>query len=1106
MKKILLGLFIGLGLTIGLTALAVSVFNSNQIGSSPSNGKVLQTNGSTSTWVATSTLGFGSASPLTTKGDLYGFSTTNARLPVGADGLVLEASSTAPLGLAWTTASSTGGSGISSLNGLVNGTQLFATGTATGIGLNINSSGSTHTFTPTVTAGFIIPLFASTTQWSNLVNSPTWLVGNGVIYNATSTNNVGIGTSTPGNKLTVIQTTTGNDATGLLIDGTANAANADISLNRGSISAGESNIDFNTLGSEQWQLGLQNNSSNDFELWDGSDNPAFTINHSTLDAAFGTTTASAELTVQNESGTTPGFNVLSSTGANIFSVTASNNVQVATLTASSLVSTDPNKNLQSVTFTTTGTSGAASFTAGTLNIPQYQAAGTYLTTVSTTSPITGAGTAASPLACPSCTINGVTSVSGTYPITSSGGATPTIAETLGNLTLTSGNLSFGAGDGKLILAGTSTNITLTANPTFTNLITTNSSTTGLTIAGIFYAPGLSNGCLQVTSGVATSTGINCGSGGGLSSYNVISANGLISVSTTTNVATLTASTSPFFTALNVSATSTLATTTVQGTLAVVGIPTFSGVANCNGASQALQIASGLFSCYNIPAGGAGAGGGWSTSSPAYITTNYPNSTGALVGINSSTPTSQLVVQGTAGTSTPVFTVASSTGASEFTVLANGEVGINQPNPAYMLEIDASTTAGSANNLDLNNSATSTIGNGSGFIFAGQTTGLGGSPNQEYSRIASIMTNVSVGGLSGDIYFETSGGGVDSEKMRIKGTGEIGIGTTTPAAMLTIQGKTIGAGGDSVLFNIASTTGASDFNVAANGSTTLSSLGSGCVGASSGQLYIASGSCGGAGTITGSGTNGQIPYFTSSVNLTSGSNLLDNGTVVGINATSSTVSFNIQGSGSLNPFNVASSSGASELIVTSLGNVGVGSSSPTSNLVVQGVLNQTNPIFVVSSSSNASLVTIGTMSSNGQQLSVNSSTTVNSVVYIGGSTNNPTFPLFTVASSSGVTYLQVDQWGHKITGGASPTCGSGCTSVTGDDSTFRAITGTGVTAVTVNFAHTYTTTPVCISADESGGTTVSDASSTPSSVTMNLSASLTTKSLAVICQISANFTN
>lgn len=40
-------------------------------------------------------------SPLTTKGDIWGFSTVNARIPVGADGTFLTADSTQPLGVKW---------------------------------------------------------------------------------------------------------------------------------------------------------------------------------------------------------------------------------------------------------------------------------------------------------------------------------------------------------------------------------------------------------------------------------------------------------------------------------------------------------------------------------------------------------------------------------------------------------------------------------------------------------------------------------------------------------------------------------------------------------------------------------------------------------------------------------------------------------------------------------------------------------------------------------------------------------------------------------------------------------------------------------------------
>jgi len=50
----------------------------------------------------------GATSPLTTKGDLYGFSTSDARIPIGANGTVLTADSTESLGLKWAAAAGGG--------------------------------------------------------------------------------------------------------------------------------------------------------------------------------------------------------------------------------------------------------------------------------------------------------------------------------------------------------------------------------------------------------------------------------------------------------------------------------------------------------------------------------------------------------------------------------------------------------------------------------------------------------------------------------------------------------------------------------------------------------------------------------------------------------------------------------------------------------------------------------------------------------------------------------------------------------------------------------------------------------------------------------------
>lgn len=119
----------------------------------------------------------------------------------------------------------------------------------------------------------------------------------------------------------------------------------------------------------------------------------------------------------------------------------------------------------------------------------------------------------------------------------------------------------------------------------------------------------------------------------------------------------------------------------------------------------------------------------------------------------------------------------------------------------------------------------------------------------------------------------------------------------------------------------------------------------------------------------------------------------------------------------------------------------------------------------------------------------------------------------VQQINGIQYITqvIDPNGHKLTGGPAPSCGTGCTAVVGDDNNFRTTTGTGVTLVTVNFANTWKNTsgtpitPICLSSDESGGTTLADASSTPTNVTISLTASLTTKFLGVHCEASNNET-
>jgi hypothetical protein len=75
----------------------------------PTSGSPLPLNaGGTGTSAASANAAFNALSPLTTKGDVLGFSTVNARLAVGTDGQVLTADSTQALGIKWATPAASG--------------------------------------------------------------------------------------------------------------------------------------------------------------------------------------------------------------------------------------------------------------------------------------------------------------------------------------------------------------------------------------------------------------------------------------------------------------------------------------------------------------------------------------------------------------------------------------------------------------------------------------------------------------------------------------------------------------------------------------------------------------------------------------------------------------------------------------------------------------------------------------------------------------------------------------------------------------------------------------------------------------------------------------
>jgi hypothetical protein len=339
--------------------------------------------------------------------------------------------------------------GVSALNGLTANTQYLAVGTS-GNDFAINSLTDTHTFNlPTASStkrGALSSAdwstfngkmnYSDTVSLSNRINlklssSDTVSLSNRINTKLNSSDTASLSNrinakadALSGTTNTVAKfisgTTIGNS--NIKDDGNAVSVNATAG-SFGALQVGNynGNILMNTTNSSAGLI-FQNTSSSN-KLWDISSlNNDLNINESNVALApprmifkaGGDVIVSSLIGSGTRMVTADANGVLSSqtiTGVDTTSLSNRINLKLNISDTASMLSgyqSAINSKQATITLTTTGTSGAATFSSNTLNIPQYQAAGTYVTSVTGTSPIVSSGGTTPAISIPAATssVNG----------------------------------------------------------------------------------------------------------------------------------------------------------------------------------------------------------------------------------------------------------------------------------------------------------------------------------------------------------------------------------------------------------------------------------------------------------------------------------------------------------------------------------------------------------------------------------------------------------------------------------------------------------------------------------------------------------------------------
>lgn len=235
---------------------------------------------------------------------------------------------------------------------------------------------------------------------------------------------------------------------------------------------------------------------------------------------------------------------------------------------------------------------------------------------------------------------------------------------------------------------------------------------------------------------------------------------------------------------------------------------------------------------------------------------------------------------------------------------------------------------------------------------------------------------------------------NAERMRLDSSGNLGIGTTSPGSLLSV-GNTAG-----INFTTATSTFATGSGINLTG---------GCFAV--GGVCLSNTASG----IVGTGTTGQFPYYAANgTTLTATSSIfLATSGNVGIGTTTPTANLVVNGTTGQNLFQIASSTNQSVFLVDQNGNVGIGTSTPTFPLSITSTAARqfmigydTADAFSLAVGSNGNTVIRGQGSVGGFTFSINGTNkfTMDGNGWVSSTANGPRFSVFTGLSVVTPNYI------------------------------------------------------------------------------------------------------